>query len=100
MLSRFIVIGALIIGTCFSGYAQEEIRLWEGRASGSGKWTHQEAGTSSANGIVIIRDVVDPFMTAYLPEPSTSNGIAVVVCPGGVFERKQTLWYMGRRITE
>jgi hypothetical protein len=24
-------------------------------------------------------------MTAYLPEPSASNGIAVVVCPGGAF---------------
>jgi dienelactone hydrolase len=85
MLSRLIVSGALLIGTCFSGYAQEEIRLWEGKAPGSEKWTHQEVSTSSANGIVIIRDVVDPSMTAYLPEPSTSNGIAVVVCPGGAF---------------
>lgn len=85
MLSRFIVAGALFVGTCFSGYAQEVIRLWEGKAPGSETWTHQEVSTSSANGITMIRDVVDPSITAYLPEPSTSNGIAVVVCPGGAF---------------
>jgi acetyl esterase/lipase len=85
MLSRLIVTGAFLIGTCFPGYAQEEIRLWEGKAPGSEKWTHQEVVTSSANGIAMIRDVVDPSMTAYLPDPPTSNGIAVVVCPGGSF---------------
>ncbi len=85
MLSRLIVAGALFIGTCFSGYAQEAIRLWEGKAPGSETWTHQEVTTTSANGIITIRDVVDPSMTAYLPDPSTSNGIAVVVCPGGAF---------------
>jgi acetyl esterase/lipase len=85
MLSRLIVTAALFIWTCLSGYAQEEIRLWEGKAPGSEKWTHQETSTSSANGKVIIRDVVDPSMTAYLPDSSKSNGIAVVVCPGGAF---------------
>ena len=85
MFPRLMIIGALLIGTCFSGYAQEEIRLWEGKAPGSEEWTHQEVVTSSANGITMIRDVVDPSMTAYLPDPSTSNGIAVVVCPGGAF---------------
>jgi dienelactone hydrolase len=85
MLSRLIVAGALFVGTCSLGYAQEVIRLWEGKAPGSESWTHQEVSTPSANGISTIRDVVDPSMTAYLPEPSTSNGIAVVVCPGGAF---------------
>ena len=85
MLSRLIGTGALFLWTCLSGYAQEEIRLWEGKAPGSENWTHQEVSTSSASGIVLIRDVVDPSMTAYLPESSTSNGIAVIVCPGGAF---------------
>jgi dienelactone hydrolase len=85
MLPRLIVTGSLFIWTCLSGYAQEEIRLWEGKAPGSEKWTHREISTSSASGIVMIRDVVDPSMTVYLPEPSTSNSIAVVVCPGGAF---------------
>ena len=43
MLSRLIVTGALFIWTCLSGYAQEEIRLWEGKAPGSENWIHQEA---------------------------------------------------------
>jgi dienelactone hydrolase len=85
MLSRLIVIGALFLMVCLPGYAQEEIRLWEGKAPGSEQWTHKETSTSSTSGIIIIRDVVDPSMTAYLPEPPTSNGIAVVVCPGGAF---------------
>ena len=85
MHSRLIVAGALFIWTCLPGYAQEEIRLWEGKAPGSEQWTHKEITTSSASGIVIIRDVVDPSMTVYLPEASTSNGVAVVVCPGGAF---------------
>jgi hypothetical protein len=85
MLFRLIVTGALLIGACFSGYAQEEIPLWEGKAPGSEEWTHREVVTSSANGIAMIRDVVDPSMAAYLPDPSNSNGIAVVVCPGGAF---------------
>ena len=85
MLPRFVIIGALLIGTCISGYAQEVIRLWEGKAPGSENWTHKESSTSSANGIAMIRDVVDPSMTAYLPDSSTSNGTAVIVCPGGAF---------------
>jgi dienelactone hydrolase len=85
MLSKLVITGALLIGTCFPGYSQEVIRLWEGKAPGSEQWTHQEVVTSSANGIATIRDVVDPSMTAYLPDSSTSNGIAVIVCPGGAF---------------
>jgi dienelactone hydrolase len=85
MFSRLVIAGALLIGTCSFGYAQEVIRLWEGKAPGSEQWTHQEVITSSANGIATIRDVVDPSMTAYLPDSSTSNGIAVIVCPGGAF---------------
>jgi dienelactone hydrolase len=85
MLSRFIAAGSLFLGITLSGYSQEVIRLWEGKAPGSETWTHQETVTSSANGIATIRDVVDPSMTAYLPEASTANGVAVVVCPGGAF---------------
>ena len=34
---------------------------------------------------MIIRNVVDPSMSVYLPEPSVANGMAVIVCPGGAF---------------
>jgi hypothetical protein len=61
---------------------------------GSGNWTHQKVSTTSANGVVMIRNVVDPSMTANLPESSSSNGIAVVVCPGGAFRALPWVAYM------
>ncbi len=85
MASKTILSATFLICICHFGYAQEEIRLWEGKPPGSEHWTHEQATTSSAKGILMIRNVVDPSMTVYLPEPSTSNGIAVVVCPGGAF---------------
>ncbi|WP_165423045.1 alpha/beta hydrolase [Ktedonosporobacter rubrisoli] len=33
----------------------------------------------------LIRNVVEPTLQAYLPDPSRANGTAVVVCPGGCF---------------
>ncbi|MBN2319047.1 MAG: hypothetical protein JXR49_08215 [Acidobacteria bacterium] len=71
MLSRLVVAAALLFGTGIFAYAREEIRLREGIAPGSGKWAHTEAVTSSAGGTAMIRDVVDPSMTAYLPDPLT-----------------------------
>src|SRR5579875_519847 len=35
--------------------------------------------------IKIVRNIVQPTLTAYLPEPSVATGTAVVICPGGVF---------------
>ncbi|HSW38199.1 MAG TPA: alpha/beta hydrolase [Acidobacteriota bacterium] len=85
MLTGHIITGVFFISTDLSGYAREEIRLWKGKAPGSETWTHEEVAVPSADGIAMIRDVVDPSMTVYLPDPSRSNGIAVVVCPGGAF---------------
>lgn len=36
-------------------------------------------------GIKIARNVTQPGLLAYLPEPSVATGTAVIVCPGGVF---------------
>ncbi len=36
-------------------------------------------------GIKIARNIVQPTLTAYLPDPSTAVGTAVIVCPGGVY---------------
>jgi acetyl esterase/lipase len=35
--------------------------------------------------IKITRNVAQPTLTAYLPDPSVATGTAVVICPGGVF---------------
>jgi acetyl esterase/lipase len=69
----------------FSVSAQEIIRLWEGKAPGSENWTHQERTSTFPGGGTVIQDVVDPTITAYLPDPSIAKGAAVIVCPGGAF---------------
>jgi acetyl esterase/lipase len=38
-----------------------------------------------AAGGPLIRNVTQPTLTAFLPNPSTANGTAVIVCPGGGF---------------
>ena len=68
-----------------STYARETVPLWEGKAPGSETWDHQEKISSFPGGGSIVQNVVDPTITAYLPDPSASNGAAVIVCPGGAF---------------
>ena len=69
----------------FSVSAQETIRLWEGKAPGSEDWDYQEKISSFPGGGSIVQNVVDPAMTAYLPDSSSANGAAIIVCPGGAF---------------
>lgn len=84
-VSFFYLIMLLIPGIISSAYAEETIRLWEGKAPGSENWTHQEKSSSFQGGGTIVQDVVDPTLTAYLPDPSIANGAAVIICPGGAF---------------
>ena len=63
--------------------SQETIRLWEGKAPGSESWDYEETTASFGGGRTIIRNVVDPTLTVFLPEPSQANGAAIIVCPGG-----------------
>jgi len=63
--------------------APQEMRIWPGKAPGSENWTQQE--TESDFGERIIRNVVDPTLTAYFPPSGTANGTAMIVCPGGGF---------------
>ena len=37
------------------------------------------------SGLKVIRNVAQPTLTAYLPDPAKVNGTAVIVCPGGAF---------------
>jgi acetyl esterase/lipase len=61
------------------------IRLYEGAAPGSETWTHSENVLQGADGQRSIFNVADPVVTAYLPAEGTSNGTAMLVCPGGGF---------------
>ena len=74
------------------------IPLWPDSAPGSEEWSQQEQETflplpshvpetflPLPFEVKIVRNIVRPTLTAYLPDPSIATGTAVVVCPGGVF---------------
>lgn len=62
-----------------------EIRLWEGTAPGSEDATWREIVGKGLAGDVVVRNVVEPTLTPYLPDPSVANGTGVIVAPGGGF---------------
>ena len=64
--------------------AENELPIYDGVAPGSENWTHKEV-RSTGPGEITIRNVIQPTLTAFLPEPSTATGTAVIVCPGGGF---------------
>lgn len=83
--SNIFFIVFFLSGINFSTYAQETIPLWKGKAPGSEDWNYQEKISSFPGGGSIVQNVVDPTITAYFPDPSITNGAAVIVCPGGAF---------------
>lgn len=61
------------------------IPLWPAAAPGSEDWTQAETISTMQSGLRVIRNVSQPSLTAYLPDPAKANGTAVIVCPGGAF---------------
>ncbi|HLZ59552.1 MAG TPA: alpha/beta hydrolase [Ktedonosporobacter sp.] len=66
----------------------EVITLWPDGAPGTEDWSQQEKESvlsipQAGITITITRNVTQPTLTAYLPDPSIANGTAVVICPGG-----------------
>jgi len=61
------------------------IPLWaEGEIDTAG-WDQPEEDTSLPDGLKVVRNVVRPTLTAFLPDPSIAAGTAVIVCPGGAY---------------
>src|SRR5438067_615863 len=63
------------------------IPLWPNGAPGSEDWTQQEQETFAPPPMSFrtIRNVRQPTLTAFLPNPSMATGTAVIICPGGGF---------------
>ena len=61
------------------------IALWPGGAPGSEDWTHQEEETVVRDDLRVVRNVVQPSLTVYLPDPAVATGTAVIICPGGAY---------------
>ena len=67
--------------------AQQTFPLYTGTIPDSKPSAVQETSVTLANGGVRISNVVQPTLTAFLPEAGTANGTAVIICPGGGYTR-------------
>lgn len=69
------------------GASQEVIRLWpDGPPSaieGVGPEATYKADAGVAAGTTMLRNVTDPTLTVFPPDPAKANGVGVIVCPGG-----------------
>lgn len=63
-----------------------EVQLYNGKAPGSENWTWKE-GMNNKNSVKVmtVYNVVHPTLTVFPPDPSISNGTAIIICPGGGF---------------
>ena len=85
---------AVILATIFAGASpsmaqQKAVAVWTGVAPGSEKWMQKEETVTLpeiAGGTLLIRNVTQPTLTAFLPDAASATGTAIIVCPGGGFE--------------
>jgi acetyl esterase/lipase len=68
-----------------TAHAQEAIRLWPNGAPGSMGPMEAETTVDKAPYGRITRNVADPSLTVFRPDPKIANGTAVIVAPGGGF---------------
>lgn len=85
-MPRAVVCTAIIFTflTACSAVAQV-VPLWPGVAPGSEKWTHQERVVDDTPLGTVVFNVVNPTLTAYLPERTKATGTGVIIAPGGAF---------------
>ena len=63
--------------------AESTFPIWPGKAPGSEDWTFSESVMEGPGGSKTYSNVVDPTLTAYLPDAARANGAAIILCPGG-----------------
>ncbi|APW61613.1 alpha/beta hydrolase [Paludisphaera borealis] len=62
------------------------VPVWPGDAPGSESWTRKEVEyRNDWDHKTMVRNVVRPTLTAFLPDRSKATGTAVIICPGGAF---------------
>jgi acetyl esterase/lipase len=66
--------------------AQQVIQLYSGKPAGSENWNWQEQeNTKNMFNTRVVYNVVQPTLTAYLPDAALATGTAVIIAPGGAF---------------
>jgi acetyl esterase/lipase len=84
MAFRFLVV--LMFVGLVAGAQQKVIPLYNGPAPGSEKWTWE--GKEDSNNMFhapVAYNISKPTLTVFPADPLTSNGTAVIICPGGAF---------------
>lgn len=79
---------ALLLFLTASAFAAEPkvIPLYAGEAPGSENWNYEETSAVGPKDTVLrVGNITHPTITTYLPEAGSSNGTAVIICPGGGF---------------
>ncbi len=61
------------------------IPLWATGQIDTTGWNQPQEIAYLADGLKVIRNVVQPSLTAYLPDPAIANGTSVIVAPGGAY---------------
>ena len=81
-----VAIAALVLASAHYARAQDlVIPVYPGAAPGSERWTQREVAYQDERGEAMVRNVVRPTLTAYLPSKETATGAAMIVAPGGGF---------------
>lgn len=76
---------AFLITTAIAAQ-QKVIQLYDGAAPGSETWNWPEAeNDNNLWQTKVVFNVAKPTLNVFMPEPGTSNGTAVIICPGGAF---------------
>jgi len=70
----------------------EVIPVWPDSVPGTETWPQQEQESiyiprfnNRITTLKVVRNVPQPTLTAFLPDPAVANGTAVIICPGGGF---------------
>ncbi len=80
-----LVAATLLVMPVFAAAAQE-IAVWPGVAPGSEKAEQKEQVTPFPGGkFNVVRNVTNPTLTVYLPDPAKATGTGVIIAPGGAF---------------
>src|SRR5947209_37935 len=80
-----LILALLLAASAFAA-EPKVISLYAGAAPGSENWNYDEKEVVGPQDTTRrVSNVTHPTITAFLPDPATATGTAIVVCPGGGF---------------
>jgi acetyl esterase/lipase len=81
-MKKYLILSLLTLSMNFAN-AQQEMPLYLDGVPNSKSVPNTQKSETDKNGVLRISEVTVPTLTIYPPAKGTSNGTAVVICPGG-----------------